>query len=292
MIILLLLLGVGAYGYSIYHHLTSTVKSIHEPIQREESDKRLERQAIENQVPFSVLLLGVDEREGDKGRSDTTLVLTVNPKQNSIKMLSIPRDTRTEIIGRNIEDKINHAYAFGDIQMSIATVENLLNIPIDYYVKVNMEGFKEIVDAVGGVTINNRENFVQDGKTFKKGTLELTGEDALAYVRMRKQDPKGDFGRQKRQRQLIQGIIKKGASIASLTRYEEILNAVGHNVKTNLNLGEMFDIQQNYNIVESNVEQLQLSGTGQMIDGIYYQVITEEVKQKIQNVLKKHLEIL
>lgn len=289
--ILIVLLFLGIYGVSIYRSIHNTVETIHEPIQREKSEKRVEKVTLDKKEPFSILVLGVDERSGDKGRSDTTIVLTINPNQNSIKMLSIPRDTRTEIVGLSKLDKINHAYAYGDVEMSIATVENLLDIPIDYYIKVNMEGFKELVDAVGGVTVNNKMKFEYGGHTFKKGPVELTGETALAYVRMRKEDPNGDFGRQERQRQIIQGVIKKGASFASLTRYEEIFNALGDNVKTNLEFSEMIDIQQNYGSVIHNVEQVQLSGKGQMINGIYYQIIDEENKKQIQEILKEHLEL-
>ncbi|WP_390628435.1 LCP family glycopolymer transferase [Bacillus litorisediminis] len=91
-------------------------------------------------------------------------------------MLSIPRDTRVEIVGRDMEDKINHAYAYGGVAMSMATVENFLDIPIDYYIEINMEGFKEIVDAVGGVEVHNAFTFSYEGYTFEEGTIQLTGE--------------------------------------------------------------------------------------------------------------------
>ncbi|HHY74242.1 MAG TPA: LytR family transcriptional regulator [Bacillus bacterium] len=287
--IAIVLLFVGGYGFAIYRTINKTVESIHEPMQREKSEKRQEKVTLDKKEPFSVLLLGVDERAGDKGRSDTIIVMTINPNLDSIKMLSIPRDTRTEIIGLHKLDKINHAYAFGDIKMAIATVEDFLDIPIDYYVKINMEGFKEMVDAVGGVTVNNSMKFVQDGHTFDKGTIKLTGEAALSYVQMRKEDPKGDFGRQERQQQIIKSIFKKGASITSLTKYEAIFDAIGDNVKTNLKLSELITIQKDYNDVIQNVEQLQLHGKGQIIDGIYYLIISEQEKQRVEKILKAHL---
>ena len=116
-----------------------------------------------------MLLLGVDARPGDIGRSDTMIVMTVNPDLNSTKMVSIPRDTRTLIVGKGFEDKINHAYAFGGAKMSIETVEEFLDIPIDYYVKVNMDGFEDIVNAVGGVTVDNRITFSREGHDFPRG---------------------------------------------------------------------------------------------------------------------------
>src|SRR5690606_29205840 len=107
----------------------------------------------------------------------------------SMKMVSIPRDTRTEIIGKGFQDKINHAYAFGGPEMAIDTVENFLDIPIDYFVQVNMESFKDIVDAVGGVTVNNSFSFNAGGYTFNEGQISLNGAEALAYSRMRYEDP-------------------------------------------------------------------------------------------------------
>ena len=124
---------------------------MHQPV--DISDRREEVISIKNQDPFSVLVLGVDEQKDDIGRSDSMIIITVNPNVESIKMLSIPRDTRTEIVGNGTEEKINHAYARGGVEMAIATVENFLDLPIDYYVKVNMDGFKEIIDALDGVTV-------------------------------------------------------------------------------------------------------------------------------------------
>ncbi|MGI2747160.1 LCP family protein, partial [Bacillus cytotoxicus] len=89
--------------------------------------------------------------------------------------------------------------------------------PINYYIEVNMEGFKDIVDAVDGVDVNNDLEFTQNKHHFAKGNIHLTGDEALAYTRMRKADSRGDFGRQMRQRQVMQAVIKKGASFSSLT---------------------------------------------------------------------------
>jgi len=289
-----LIIGGGAYAYTVYQSLTTAVDTMHQPIEREKSEKRPEVITLTKQEdpdPFSVLLLGVDERAGDSGRSDTMIVLTVNPEMNSIKMLSIPRDTRTEIVGRGLEDKINHAYAFGREEMSIATVENLLDVPIDYFVKVNMEGFKDIVNAVGGIQVTNGLDFNQEGHQFNKGEIGLNGEEALAFVRMRKEDPNGDFGRQERQRQVIQGIISKGVSLGSLTRFDDIFEALGKNVRTNLTFDEMMDIQKNYKDAAGSVEQLQMTGENKKIDGIFYVLVPEEEIKKVQTELKTHLEI-
>lgn len=290
-IFLILFIAAGAYAYSVYNSLTEAVDTMHTPIDREKSEKRTEDVELESAQPFSVLLLGVDEREGDSGRSDSIIVLTVNPNTNSVKMLSIPRDTRTEIVGKGTQDKINHAFAFGGVEMSIATVENFLDIPIDYYVEINMEGFKDIVDAVGGVTVQNDLDFNYDGASFPKGEITLNGEKALKYSRMRYEDPRGDFGRQLRQRQVIKAIIDEGASLNSLTNFGDIFNALGTNVKTDLTFDEMVTIQSKYRNASKEMEQITVTGQGTKIDGIYYLSVPDEEKTRIQDILKQHLEI-
>ncbi|GAE47929.1 cell envelope-associated transcriptional attenuator LytR-CpsA-Psr [Mesobacillus boroniphilus JCM 21738] len=219
------------------------------------------------------------------------IVLTVNPNLNSVKMLSIPRDTRTEIVGKGFQDKINHAYAFGGVEMSMNTVENFLDIPVDYYMQINMEGFKDIVDSVGGVTVNNDLDFTYEGTHFPKGNITLNGKKALSYSRMRYEDPRGDFGRQQRQRQIIQAVIKEGASLSSLTNYNEIFSALSTNIKTNFTFNEMVEIQSKYKSAGANIEQMAIKGSGSKIDGIYYLQVDEFEKQRIQEKLKAHLEL-
>ncbi|MGI2327665.1 LytR family transcriptional regulator [Planococcus sp. YIM B11945] len=282
----LIVVGIGVYMFTVYNSLTNTLEEIHEPIKREVSEKRTEEVVLDEKDPFSVLVLGVDEREGDSGRSDTMVVMTVNPTEKSTKMISIPRDTYTEIVGHGTTDKINHAYAFGGIEMSMASVENLLDIPIDYVVQVNMEGFKDIVDAVGGVDINSPMAF----DSFAAGNLHLSGEKALEYVRMRKQDPRGDFGRQDRQKQVIQGVLREGASVNSLLNYKDIFNALGNNVRTNMTFDEMVEVQGNYRDAVGKVDQIIVEdGYGDTINGIWYYMMDDAELAEIQGALKEHL---
>lgn len=289
-IVLVLFIAAGAYGFTVYKSFRNAVETMHEPIERKQSEKRPEPVTLEEKDPFSVLMLGTDST-GDKGRTDTIIVLTINPNNNSVKMLSIPRDTRTEIVGKGFNDKINHAHAFGGVEMAMDTVENFLDIPIDYYMKVNMEGFKDIVDAVGGVTVNNTLDFSFKGVHFPEGEIALNGEDALKFVRMRKEDPRGDFGRNTRQREVIKAVIKEGASLSSLTNFSDIFNAIGTNVKTNLTFEQMVDIQKNYKTAGNNIEQMEIKGAGTKIDGIYYLQIPQEEQLRVQNELKAQLEL-
>ena len=177
-------------------------------------------------------------------------------KKKQTTLVSIPRDTETKIVSttnssKNRITKINAAYAYGGVEMTIDTVENFLNIPIDYYVEVNMEGFKDIVNAVGGIDVDNKYAFELDGVTLKTGPQHLNGLQALEYARMRHQDPRGDFGRQERQREVITKVIHKGASISTLTNYNNILTALENNIETNLTMDDII----RYSI--NNINQLQ-----------------------------------
>ncbi|MGM9929650.1 MAG: LytR family transcriptional regulator [Bacillus sp. (in: firmicutes)] len=287
---LLLFVAIGGFAYYVWHTLSQSLDSMHDPLDRE-SDLREESLSLTSAEPFSVLLLGVDEREGDSGRSDSMIVLTVNPETNKIDMMSIPRDTRTEIVGHDTVDKINHAYAFGGIEMSMDTVENLLEIPIDYYIEVNMDSFKDIVDIVGGVTVENDLDFTYEGTHFPIGTLTLSGEDALKYSRMRYEDPNGDFGRQKRQRQVIESVIQQGATLSTLTKFDEIFETLGDNIKTNLTFKEMLSIQKNYKSAANNIEDFTLEGEGTKIDGIYYYIPEEANLEEIKTELQEQLDM-
>ena len=288
-LILALLLSAGGYTFMVYHSFKAAVETMHLPVERTIVVERPQPVKLEKRDPFSVLLLGVDEREGDKGRSDTIIVLAVNPETNSVKMLSIPRDTRTEIVGKGTEDKINHAYAFGGVPMSMATVEKFLDIPIDYYLQINMEGFKDIVDAVGGVSVHNTLDFTEGGFHFPVGEIQLNGEKALSFARMRHEDPRGDWGRQSRQRKIIQAIISEGTSLSSLTNFSSIFTALGANVKTNLTFDQIVDIQRNYRDAGKQIEQMEISEKGTLINRIYYGIVAPEEKLRIQNELKMQL---
>ncbi|MEK5250031.1 LytR family transcriptional regulator [Bacillus sp. FSL R9-9530] len=291
-IIGVLVIAGGVYAYTVYSNVSNTLNTVHKPLDRDKSDKRDKKVDISDNKPISILLMGVDQEDNGTGRSDSLMLFTLNPKTKSMKITSIPRDSYTEIVGKGKKDKINHAYAFGGIDMTVKTVENFLNVPVDHYIEVNMAGFKDIVDAVGGVDVNNDLEFTSRESHFAKGNIHLNGETALKYTRMRYEDPRGDFGRQMRQRQVIQAVIKKGASVSSLASYGDVLKAIEKNVKTSLTQDQMFDIQKNYKDCMENSEEIQIPGDGhKAADGIWYYYVPDAAKQDITNKLRAHLEL-
>lgn len=275
---LLVLIG-GIFLFSFYKNVKDTVNNdLHESVTAIDNDLTKEKMA--SNEPLNILLLGVDERENDRGRSDTMIVLTLDPSNERMQMVSIPRDTRTEIIGHGTVDKINHSYAFGGSNMSVDTVENFLDIEIDYYVRVNMEGLQQLVDSVNGVTVTNNLAFTNGSYDFPVGELDLDGREALAYVRMRKNDPQGDVGRNERQRQVIEGVISKGASFNGVSKINEILSVLGENVSTNMDFSDMSGLVTDYSGARKDIETYQITGEGTTINGIWYlQVPDEEVKK-------------
>ena len=292
LIIIVVLIAIGILAYTIYHNAASTFEEIHTPLERTSAIERTEPVKLAEQQPFSILLLGVDERKSDVGRSDTMIVLSVNPQKNNTLMISIPRDTYTQIVGKNIKDKINHAYAFGGIEMTMSSVENLLNIPIDYVAKVNMEGFEQIIDTIGGVRVQNAMAFQEGDYHFKKGMITLDGAAALEYVRMRKEDPEGDFGRQDRQKQVIQSIIEEGTSFKTILKYQNIFDILGKNISTNLTFDQLKELQQNYRPSFSNIQQIYFEkGQGSTVNGIWYYIMDKGELAQVSDTLKEHLEI-
>ncbi len=292
LIIIVALIAIGILAYTFYHSAASTFEEIHTPLERTSAIERTEPVKLAEQQPFSILLLGVDERKSDVGRSDTMIVLSVNPQKNNTLMISIPRDTYTQIVGKNIKDKINHAYAFGGIEMTMSSVENLLNIPIDYVAKVNMEGFEQIIDTIGGVKVQNAMAFQEGDYHFKKGMITLDGAAALEYVRMRKEDPEGDFGRQNRQKQVIQSIIEEGTSFKTILKYQNIFDILGKNISTNLTFAQLKELQQNYRPSFSNIQQIYFEkGQGSTVNGIWYYIMDKGELAQVSDTLKEHLEI-
>lgn len=280
-----IVLGVGAYAISIYNNVAKTVnEKMHEPV--DSIDQETTKKKMKATEKLTILLLGIDSQEGTSGRSDALMVLSLDPTDDSMQLISIPRDTRTTIVGKGTEDKINHAHAFGGTDMSIATVENLLDIELDYYVRMNMDGLSELVDELGTITVDNEIAWNDGTNNFNVGPVELDGDQTMAFVRMRKQDPNGDFGRTSRQRQVIEGIINKGASVGSVTKINSTIDILGNNMATNLDFDDMKKLLSGYKDTRNNVVSYQLQGDGTTIDGIYYLIVTGEEIAKVRGMLE------
>ncbi|HFI0164566.1 MULTISPECIES: LCP family protein [Streptococcus] len=300
-----LTLGAGLiYGASLLNFSTGTISKTYKQLDGEE-----EITPIDATEPLTILLMGVDmdqaTRGGDweGGRSDSMILVTVNPKTKETNMMSLTRDIMVEIAEANGEssgtvEKLNHSYSYGQAPMAIATIEKMMDITIDRYIEINMDGLVELVDAVGGIEVNNTLGFpisisehepaytsiVQPGKQL------VNGDQALVYARMRYDDPEGDIGRQRRQREVITAIIKKLLQLDGLTQYKKILTAISNNMRTNIEISPAtIPSLLGYKDSVSKLNSYQLRGVDQMVDEIYYQLPTSEHLLEMQNILKKSI---
>lgn len=287
---------IGYAGFVIFNTYTALNSSYADG--REKSEMREEQVKVSDD-PFSVLILGIEDYSGenDRGRSDTIMVATFNPKTENMKLVSIPRDTLVNIPGMENQDKINHAYSKGGREETIETVEKFMNIPIDYFAMVNFKGFTKVVDEVGGVTVDVPFDFNDiDQKWnryyFKKGDQTLNGNEALVYARMRKKDPRGDFGRNLRQRQIIAGLIDKVSSPKIIFKIDDIAEVVGENIETNMPIGEAIAFRKKFSdFNKSKIDQLEIKGEDDYRNGVYYFVPDEEEMQLTKDQLRQHLEL-
>ncbi|MFI3234565.1 LCP family protein [Streptococcus suis] len=300
-----LTLGAGLiYGASLLNFSTDAISKTFKQLNGEE-----EITPIDATEPLTILLMGVDmdqaTRGGDweGGRSDSMILVTVNPKTKETNMMSLTRDIMVEIAEANGEssgtvEKLNHSYSYGQAPMAIATIEKMMDINIDRYIEINMDGLVELVDAVGGIEVNNTLGFpisisehepaytsiVQPGKQL------VNGDQALVYARMRYDDPEGDIGRQRRQREVITAIIKKLLQLDGLTQYKKILTAISNNMRTNIEISPAtIPSLLGYKDSVSKLNSYQLRGVDQMVDEIYYQLPTSEHLLEMQNILKKSI---
>ncbi|MEG3343003.1 LCP family protein [Streptococcus suis] len=303
--IIALTLGAGfAYGISLLNFSTDAISKTFRQLDGEE-----EITPIDATEPLTILLMGVDMDQAtrggvwEEGRSDSMILVTVNPKTKETTMMSLTRDIMVEIAEANGEstgtvEKLNHSYSYGQAPMAIATIEKMMDINIDRYIEINMDGLVELVDAVGGIEVNNTLGFpisisehepaytsiVQPGKQL------VNGEQALVYARMRYDDPEGDIGRQRRQREVITAIIKKLLQLDGFTQYKKILTAISNNMRTNIEISPAtIPNLLGYKDSVSKLNSYQLRGVDQMVDAIYYQLPTSEHLLEMQNILKKSI---
>ena len=195
----------------------------------------------------TIMIMGVDERADDVGRSDTLMVATIDPVKNEAALLSIPRDTRVAI-PRYGYDKINAAYAYGGEKLTQRTVEDFLGIRIDHYIIINTHAFQKIIDAIGGIDIDVEKRMYyedpwdDDGGLIidlRPGMQHMDGKTAVTYVRYR--DEEGDIGRVKRQQKFMRACVDAVTTPAILPRLPGIITSVIDSVKTDLSVRQMLE---------------------------------------------------
>jgi polyisoprenyl-teichoic acid--peptidoglycan teichoic acid transferase len=294
--LLLISLSFVAYGTFLYNKAESVMDDSYNPIDRD--GKRAVNPFDEN---FSVLFIGVDDSDKRQfegsSRTDALMLATFNQDNKSVKLLSIPRDSYVHIPEENIYTKINHAHAYGGVELTLETVEELLDVPVDYYVKMNFDAFIDVIDALNGIEVNVPYTFTEQDSndragaiTLSEGLQTLDGEEALALARTRKLD--NDIERGKRQQEIIKAIMKKAVSVKSVTSYSDVMEAVGDNMTTDLRFDDMKSFIE-YATAGSNLntETMTLTGSDARIDGVYYYQLDDIALTETKAKLKTHLNL-
>ncbi len=291
--VFLVLLIIGLFGaHTMYTNMKNAADKAYQPGLTKK--QRNVSKVIANNKPVSILLLGTDTGalgRHDTGRTDTMILATVNPKKETIYLTSIPRDTKVTVPGDSQPyEKINAAYTIGGASGAVQTVQNLLHVPIDFYAIINMGGLEKMVNAVGGVTVTPPLTFKYSAANVQKGkTVTLNGAQALAYSRMRHEDPAGDYGRQVRQRQVLQKLVIKGMNISSLPRYKQILSSINGKLKTDMKFDDMVALRERYGDATHHIKSQTLQGETAVLDGIDYEVPTQDTLLNISNSIRTSL---
>ncbi|WP_339175250.1 LCP family protein [Solibacillus sp. FSL R5-0691] len=293
-----LVICATAYGVYLTKQAEHAANSAYEEIEDRKIPEQREVKVEPAQDNVSILILGVDDSDkrgqgADNSRTDALLLATLNNKTKTVKLVSIPRDSYVYIPHIGYNDKINHAHARGGTLASIETVEELFDIPIDYYLRVNFNAFIDIVDALGGIEAEvpyamlEKDEFDRNTVNLQPGLQTLGGREALALARTRKQD--NDIERGKRQQEIIQAIATKAASFTSISKYDDILSAVGNNMKTDMTFTEMKSFFSYLTNGMPRIDTLTLEGYDDMSTGVYYYKLDQEALEETSHILKSHL---
>lgn len=240
----------------------------------------------------NILIVGVDSNgeNADKfkgTRSDTMILVNIDPSKHSINAISIPRDSKVYLAGDYGVQKINAAHALGGIDLTLKTVEDTLGIKVDKYVLVNNDGVKKLVDALGGVPVYIEKDMYYNDNTaglhinLSKGLHVLNGDQVEGYLRFRK-DGLGDIGRTSRQQWFVKAVLEKLQNPSTIAKIPEVLNIASIYVKTNLSLYEMSHLAAALRNIDMNdVEFATLPGAPSKKGYISYWILDPEKTQEV-----------
>ncbi len=247
----------------------------------------------------TVLLIGADDRK-ERGRSDTIIVMFLNPRRSEAALFSVPRDLRVHIPGHGL-DKINHSYFFGGVELTKQTVEKVLGIEIDYYAKADFSGFVEIVDMLGGVDIevpdvegrgrgmNYDDNADGLHVHLKPGMQHLDGEQAIGFVRYRKGD--SDVQRAERQQQFLKAVAEQKLKLRNVLKLAPVAGKALKCIDTDLSLRESMELAMVLkNLSADNLLTTSIPAQGRIIGGVWYAIYRESDMREALRQIYAHLD--
>ncbi|HAR35452.1 MAG TPA: hypothetical protein DCR87_00820 [Acidobacteria bacterium] len=273
------LVAAAGYGYYRYARIASKLEPT-TPGDREAVEAAVDpvvrQPRNEAAKPLYILILGADARPGEtRSRSDTIILARLDVEEQSMMMLSIPRDSRVPIEGYGL-DKINHAHAFGGPALTIRTVKEFTGLPVNHYVTVDFEGFAALVDAVGGVTVM----VDHPTRTIPEGLQTLNAEQALEFVRTRSY-PDGDFTRIKNQQKFLVAFLRQALRPDNYTRLPSIAESVAEHVETDMSIPEFLKLARTLAAIGNTIPGYTMPGTTAMIDGVSYVIPDDEAAPEL-----------
>lgn len=294
-VVLVVAIGAGLlYAATIDRSLTKNLNRGVE-LPGDESSLRPSKEAQETGT-LNYVLLGSDSRDpGNEGngRSDTILVVHLNAKRDKAYIISFPRDMYVNIPGQG-KNKINAAFAFGGAPLAVRTLEDLTGVRMDHVVLIDFEGFIRLTQDLRGVTVTNKTAFSAHGFDYPEGKITIAGEEALWFVRERKQLPGGDLDRAENQRNVIKAIVQKGLSVQVLSDPGTFINFVGNvakhlTVDNDLSDAELRRTALSLRLTGKDVELLQapISGFATTSDGQSIDVVDTVKMAELARAMKK-----
>ena len=268
---------------------------------KRKKDEIVKNVDVKNEA-FNIYISGIDTygNIASLSRSDVNIVATINPQTHQMLLVSIPRDYYVQLAGTegSYKDKLTHAGIYG-VDKSVKTIENLLDIDINYYIKVNFSSVEKIIDTLGGVDVYSQYTFIgYENSTFKKGFNRVNGKQGLEFARTRKTVQGGDRTRGENQEALIQAMLNKATSKEIITKYTSILNSLNGSFQTNMPVDKITDLikKQLNDMSKWTVTSISLDGYdarrytysysgGQLYVMVPNEQSIEEAKQKINDVL-------
>lgn len=308
--VIVLIGTVGVYAYYEYNQLFNRIYS---PLDEETIPLHIGYGSATNPTPqqeetpktiqpFTMLLIGIDTRGEEQSRSDSMFLAAVNPSKQSLTLVPITRDIYVDVPGHGME-KMNHAMFYGGVPLLKKTVENFFDIPIQRYVTVDFEGFKRLVDEIGGVEIDVKKRMKyydpSDGTNInlKQGLQKLDGENALYYARYRRSHigrDDTDEERSARQIELIKAIIEQGKDKFSIFRIFSFFDIAGDHIKTDLTKKEIEKLVPMYKSFSPDlINSTTIAGEGKRLPygnlHLYFYVVSDQEKGRIREFIKDAL---
>ncbi|MFA5104125.1 MAG: LCP family protein [Candidatus Margulisiibacteriota bacterium] len=242
---------------------------------------------IGSEDKINILVMGIDTQYGWQARSDSLNLVHIDFIRNRIGILAIPRDTLVDIPGHG-RDKINHAHMFGGPELSCLTVSRYLKIPVKYYIEVNFPLFMQMVDDLGGVTVDVEKPIYYNDYAanlhinLQPGVQRLSGYQAMGYARFR-HDRASDWGRIDRQHRFFQAIAQQLISPSNYYRLPSLLHSAASNIRTNLGTSQTMKIAFRVPGIyrTGNIVMGVIPGTDAMLQGGYYMLPDEKGKREV-----------